>query len=50
MRKICLVAALLMSVQFTLAQRKTVIVETPQKQVQDDGMILKRKVAIGRFS
>ena len=31
------------------AQRKTDIVETP-KEVQDEGMILKRKVAIGRFS
>lgn len=39
-----------MSVQFVSAQRKTVIVETPKGQVQDEGMILKRKVAIGRFS
>lgn len=31
------------------AQRTTEIVETPS-QVQDDGMVLKRKVAIGRFS
>lgn len=32
-----------------LAQRNTEIVETPSV-IQDDGMILKRKVAIGRFS
>ena len=50
MRKFCLLIALLMSVQFVSAQRKTVIVETPQTQVQDEGMVLKRKVAIGRFS
>ena len=50
MRKLCLLVALLLSVQFVSAQRKTVIVETPQSQIQDDGMILKRKVAIGRFS
>lgn len=42
--------ALLMSIQLASAQRKTVIVETPASQVQDDGMVLKRKVAIGRFS
>ena len=41
---------MLVSAQFVSAQRKTVIVETPQNQVQDDGMALKRKVAIGRFS
>lgn len=39
-----------LSVHFVYAQRKTVIVESPQGQLQDDGMILKRKVAIGRFS
>lgn len=43
-----LVFALLMSVG-TFAQRKTEIVETPAS-VQEDGMVLKRKVAIGRFS
>ena len=50
MKKFCLLIALLMSIQLTSAQRKTVIVETPTNQVQDDGMVLKRKVAIGRFS
>ena len=39
-----------MSIQLASAQRKTVIVETPTNQVQDDGMVLKRKVAIERFS
>lgn len=39
-----------MSIQLASAQRKTVIVETPTNQIQDDGMVLKRKVAIGRFS
>lgn len=39
-----------MSIQLASAQRKTVIVETSTNQVQDDGMVLKRKVAIGRFS
>lgn len=39
-----------MSIQLASAQRKTVIVETPTNQIQDEGMVLKRKVAIGRFS
>lgn len=34
----------------TFAQRKTEIIETPATTVQDEGMVLKRKVAIGRFS
>ena len=50
MRKFCLLIAMALSVHFVYAQRKTVIVESPQGQLQDDGMILKRKVAIGRFS
>ena len=50
MKKFCLLIALLMSIQLASAQRKTVIVETSTNQVQDDGMVLKRKVAIGRFS
>lgn len=32
------------------AQRKVKVVEPPVQNVQDDGMVLKRKVAIGRFS
>lgn len=50
MRNLCLLFALLMSIQLASAQRKTVIVESPASQIQDDGMVLKRKVAIGRFS
>lgn len=50
MKKLCLLIALMMSATFVSAQRKTVIVETPKTQVQDEGMVLKRKVAIGRFS
>lgn len=50
MRKFCLLIAMVLSIHFVYAQRKTVIVESPQGQLQDDGMILKRKVAIGRFS
>lgn len=46
----CLLIAFMMLATFMSAQRKTVIVESPQTQVQDDGMVLKRKVAIGRFS
>src|SRR5574344_1060813 len=34
----------------SLAQRKTEIVETPTTKLQNEGMVLKRKVAIGRFS
>lgn len=41
---------MLLSVNLISAQRKTVIVEAPKTQIQDDGMVLKRKVAIGRFS
>lgn len=41
---------MLLSVNYISAQRKTVIVEAPKSQIQDDGMVLKRKVAIGRFS
>ncbi len=50
MRKFCFLIAWMMSIQFVSAQRKTVIIEAPQSQLQDDGMVLKRKVAIGRFS
>src|SRR5574344_2358009 len=50
MRKTFL-CALMLTLTYTMsAQRKTVVVETPTTQVQDDGMVLKRKVAIGRFS
>ena len=42
--------ALLLSSGYMMAQRKTTVVEAPMHQTQDDGMVLKRKVAIGRFS
>lgn len=32
------------------AQRKVEVVETPQQEVKEEGMVLKRKVAIGRFT
>ena len=35
---------------YAYAQRKTVVVEPPKTQIQDEGMVLKRKVAIGRFT
>lgn len=50
MKKLIILAmALVMSLP-SLAQRKTEVVETPATQHQTDGMALKRKVAIGRFS
>ena len=49
-RRLLLAAMLLALVGSVSAQRKTVVVETPTQQVTDDGMVLKRKVAIGRFS
>lgn len=50
MKKILLVVSLLVLTCTVSAQRKTVVVETPTTQAQDVGMMLKRKVAIGRFS
>lgn len=50
MKKTTLIVLLLAIAGCTFAQRKTQIVETPATTVQDDGMVLKRKVAIGRFS
>ena len=50
MNKFVWLAAMLMLAGNASAQRKTVVVETPTQQVQDEGMTLKRKVAIGRFS
>lgn len=48
-RVLFLTAVLALSTNIS-AQRKTEIVEIPTTQVKDDGLILKRKVAIGRFS
>lgn len=49
MKRISLVVLALVICVSTFAQRKTEVVETPTT-VQEDGMVLKRKVAIGRFS
>ena len=50
MRKICFLVALFAVSYSASAQRKVEVVESPVQNVQDDGMVLKRKVAIGRFS
>lgn len=50
MRKICFLVALFAVSYSASAQRKVEVVESPVKNVQDDEMVLKRKVAIGRFS
>lgn len=50
MKKVLLSALLLALGVNTFAQRKTAIVESHTQSVQSDGMVLKRKVAIGRFS
>ena len=50
MKKSILFAMLLAISYAASAQRKVEIVETPIQTVQDEGMVLKRKVAIGRFS
>lgn len=50
MRHLLLLALMLTCAGSTFAQRKTEVVETPAAQVENDAMVLKRKVAIGRFS
>ncbi|MBO5025877.1 MAG: penicillin-binding protein activator LpoB [Bacteroidaceae bacterium] len=50
MKKIILLSMLLTISYGASAQRKTQIVETTTQNVQENGMVLKRKVAIGRFS
>lgn len=50
MRKYLLLSLMLLPFISASAQRKTVVVENPVTQSQDEGMVLKRKVAIGRFS
>ena len=50
MKKIILFAMLLTMTYGASAQRKVEVVETPTQNVQEDAMVLKRKVAIGRFS
>lgn len=50
MRKLFLFFVMLTISYGASAQRKVKVVEPPVQNVQDDGMVLKRKVAIGRFS
>ena len=50
MKKLFIAAMIIALSVPSMAQRKTEIIETPATQIQDDGMVLKRKVAIGRFS
>ena len=50
MKKLILIAMLLTMTYGASAQRKVEVVETPTQNVQEDAMVLKRKVAIGRFS
>lgn len=50
MRHLLLLALMLTCAGSTFAQRKTEVAEMPAAQVENDAMVLKRKVAIGRFS
>lgn len=50
MNKIILTSAMLLMTLSASAQRKTEIAEPTTTEQQDDEMVLKRKVAIGRFS
>ena len=50
MKKLFIAAMIIVLSVPSMAQRETEIIETPATQIQDDGMVLKRKVAIGRFS
>lgn len=50
MKKLILFAVLLAVSYGAAAQRKVEVVETPAQSVKEEGMMLKRKVAIGRFS
>ena len=49
MKRICLLTLAVIMVSSAFSQRKVEVVETPTT-VQEEGMVLKRKVAIGRFS
>lgn len=50
MKKLFIFAMMLILAGPVLAQRKIEIIETPASKVRADSMVLKRKVAIGRFS
>ncbi|WP_308756528.1 CsgG/HfaB family protein [uncultured Bacteroides sp.] len=49
MKRICLLTLAVIMASSAFSQRKVEVVETPTT-VQEEGMVLKRKVAIGRFS
>lgn len=49
MNRLLFIFLLMLPVANAAAQRETEVIETPQK-AENDGMTLKRKVAIGRFS
>lgn len=49
MKRFLLITVMLILAIDSFAQRKVKIVETPE-QIQEESMVLKRKVAIGRFS
>lgn len=50
MKKIILLAMMMVISYGASAQREVEVVETPSQSAQEDGLVLKRKVAIGRFS
>lgn len=50
MKKIILLAMMMVISYGASAQREVEVVETPSQSTQEDGLVLKRKVAIGRFS
>ena len=50
MKKIILLAMMMVISYGASAQREVEVVETPTQSTQEDGLVLKRKVAIGRFS
>ena len=50
MKKIILLAMMMVVCYGASAQREVEVVETPTQSTQKDGLVLKRKVAIGRFS
>ena len=49
MNRLLFIFLLMLPVANAAAQRETEVIETPQ-QVENNGLTLKRKVAIGRFS
>lgn len=50
MKKIILLAMMMLVTYVASAQREVEVVESTTQNTQEDGLVLKRKVAIGRFS